>query len=125
MRYMMSTAASGITGTGAASAFLTGAAGALPSRTVAVLEAIKHAILAGELRAGQALVETDLADVLGLPKPPGREALKTLAGAGLVTMSPYKGATVRVVDDEQARHVYDARLLVEPEALSRAGASGH
>ena len=106
-------------------AFLTGAAGALPSRTVAVLEAIKHAILTGELKAGQALVETDLAEVLGVSKTPVREALKTLAGAGLVTMNPYKGAAVRVVDDEQARHVYDARLLLEPEALGRAVASGH
>ena len=99
---------------------MTGAAGALPSRTVAVLEAIRHAILAGELRPGQALVETDLAEVLGVSKTPVREALKTLAGAGLVTMNPYKGAAVRVVDDQQARHVYDARLLLEPEALARA-----
>ena len=106
-------------------AFLTGAAGALPSRTVAVLEAIKHAILTGELKAGQALVETDLAEVLGVSKTPVREALKTLAGAGLVTMNPYKGAPVRVVDDEQARHVYDARVLLEPEALGRAVAGGH
>ena len=88
------------TAAGTASAFLTGAAGALPSRTVAVLEAIKHAILTGELRPGQALVETDLAEVLGVSKTPVREALKTLAGAGLVTMNPYKGAAVRVVDDE-------------------------
>jgi len=108
-----------------ASAFLTGAAGALPSRTVAVLEAIKHAILAGELKPGQALVETDLAEVLGVSKTPVREALKTLAGAGLVTMNPYKGAAVRVVDDELARHVYDARLLLEPEALARAVTRGH
>ena len=114
------TAASRTTAVGAAPAFLTGAAGALPSRTVAVLEAIKHAILTGELRPGQALVETDLAEVLGVSKTPVREALKTLAGAGLVTMNPYKGAAVRVVDDEQARHVYDARLLLEPEALARA-----
>ena len=110
---------------GVASAFLTGAAGALPSRTVAVLEAIKHAILTGELRPGQALVETDLAEVLGVSKTPVREALKTLAGAGLVTMNPYKGAAVRVVDDELARHVYDARLLLEPEALARAVTRGH
>lgn len=126
---MMSTSpasASGSAATGlAATAFLTGAAGALPSRTVAVLEAIRHAILAGELKPGQALIETDLAEVLGVSKTPVREALKTLAGAGLVTMNPYKGATVRVVDDEQARHVYDARLLIEPEALSRAVARGH
>ena len=106
-------------------AFLNGAAGALPSRTVAVLEAIKHAILAGELRPGQPLVETDLAEVLGVSKTPVREALKTLAGAGLVIMNPYKGAAVRVVDDELARHVYDARLLIEPEALARAVTRGH
>ena len=105
--------------------FLTGAAGALPSRTVAVLEAIKRAILSGELKPGQPLVETDLAEVLGVSKTPVREALKTLAGAGLVTMNPYKGAAVRVVDDEQARYVYDARLLLEPEALARAVTSGH
>ncbi len=115
----------GTTAAGVAMAFLTGAAGALPSRTVAVLEAIKHAILTGELRPGQALVETDLAEVLGVSKTPVREALKTLAGAGLVTMNPYKGAAVRVVDDELARHVYDARLLIEPEALARAVTRGH
>ena len=40
-------------------------------------------------------------------------------------MNPYKGAAVRVVDDEQARHVYDARLLLEPEALARAVTTGH
>jgi DNA-binding GntR family transcriptional regulator len=107
----------------AKSAFLTGAAGALPSRTVAVLEAIKHAILVGELKPGRSLVETDLAAVLGVSKTPVREALKTLAGAGLVIMHPYKGAVVRVVDDEQVRHIYDLRLLLEPEALGRAVAA--
>jgi DNA-binding GntR family transcriptional regulator len=114
MRYMMSTPY-----------LLLNGAGALPSRTVAVLDAIKHAILAGELRPGQPLVETDLAEVLGVSKTPVREALKTLAGAGLVTMSPYKGAAVRVVDDEQARHVYDARLLLEPEAVARSVTRSH
>src|SRR6201986_2990287 len=121
MRYMMPKSSSaGTTAGSVASAFLTGAAGALPSGTVAVLEAIKHAILAGELKPGQALVETDLAEVLGVSKTPVREALKTLAGAGLVTMSPYKGGTVRVVDDELVRSVYDLRLLLEPEAVRRA-----
>ena len=105
--------------------FLTGAAGALPSRTVAVLDAIKHAILTGELKPGQSLVETDLAATLGVSKTPVREALKTLAGAGLVTMSPYRGAVVRMVDDEHARHIYDLRLLLEPEALGRAITAGH
>jgi DNA-binding GntR family transcriptional regulator len=89
-----------------------------------VLDAIKHAILTGELRPGQGLVEADLAGLLGVSKTPVREALKTLAGAGLVTMSPYKGATVRTVDDDLVRSVYDMRLLLEPEAVRRSVVRG-
>jgi DNA-binding GntR family transcriptional regulator len=93
---------------------------AVPSRTEAVLDALKHAILTGRLPPGQALVENELAAQMGVSKTPVREALKTLAGAGLVTMSPYKGATVRTVDDVLAHSVYDIRLLLEPEAVRRA-----
>ena len=103
-----------------ARSFLPGTTGAAPSRTEAVLDAIKRAILAGELRPGQSLVETELAQVLGVSKTPVREALKTLAGAGLVTMSPYRGATVRAIDPASAAAIYDLRLLLEPEAVRRA-----
>jgi DNA-binding GntR family transcriptional regulator len=96
--------------------------GALPSRTEAVLESIKHSILTGESKPGQALVETELAERLGVSKTPVREALKTLAGSGLVVMSPYKGAAVREVDQAHARCVYDMRLLLEPVAAARTAA---
>ena len=46
--------------------------GAIPSRTEAVLTAIKNAILAGELRPGQSLVEAELAQRLGVSKTPVR-----------------------------------------------------
>jgi DNA-binding GntR family transcriptional regulator len=98
--------------------------GALPSRSESVLEAIKHLILTGDLRSGAQLVETELAERLGVSKTPVREALRTLAGSGLVTISPYKGVTVRIVDRELARAVYDMRLLVEPVATARTAASG-
>lgn len=94
------------------------------SRTQHVLETIKHAILTGELRSGTALVEADLAARFGVSKTPVREALKTLAGTGLVEMSQYKGAAVRTVDATMARSVYDVRLLLEPEALRRAVSAG-
>ena len=107
-----------------ARSFLNGTTGATPSRTEAVLDAIKRAILAGELRPGQSLVETELAQLLGVSKTPVREALKTLAGAGLVTMSAYRGATVRAIDPASAAAIYDLRLLLEPEAVRRAVACG-
>ncbi|MCX4879927.1 MULTISPECIES: GntR family transcriptional regulator [unclassified Streptomyces] len=92
----------------------------IPSRTQYVLDAIKHRILTGQLTPGQALVETELAAQFGVSKTPVREALKTLAGTGLVVMSQYKGVTVRMVDSDMAREVYDVRQLLEPEALRRA-----
>ncbi|MFE0327189.1 GntR family transcriptional regulator [Streptomyces sp. NPDC003753] len=92
----------------------------IPSRTQYVLEGIKHRILTGQLTPGQALVETELAAQFGVSKTPVREALKTLAGTGLVVMSQYKGVTVRMVDADMAREVYDVRLLLEPEALRRS-----
>ena len=93
---------------------------AVPSRTEAVLDTVKHAILTGRLVPGQALIEAELAAKLGVSKTPVREALKTLAGAGLVTLNPYRGASVRTVDDTLACSVYDIRLLLEPEALRGA-----
>ncbi|MEU3741802.1 GntR family transcriptional regulator [Streptomyces sp. NPDC032198] len=91
----------------------------IPSRTQYVLEAVKHRILTGQLAPGQPLVETELAAQFAVSKTPVREALKTLAGTGLVVMSQYKGATVRTVDAAMAQEVYDVRLLLEPEALRR------
>ncbi|GAA3800683.1 GntR family transcriptional regulator [Streptomyces chiangmaiensis] len=92
----------------------------IPSRTQFVLEGIKHRILTGQLVPGRPLVETELAAQYGVSKTPVREALKTLAGTGLVVMSQYKGVTVRTVDADMAREVYDVRLLLEPEALRRS-----
>jgi DNA-binding GntR family transcriptional regulator len=92
----------------------------IPSRTQFVLEGIKHRILTGQLSPGHPLVETELAAQFGVSKTPVREALKTLAGTGLVVMSQYKGVTVRTVDADMAREVYDVRLLLEPEALRRS-----
>jgi DNA-binding GntR family transcriptional regulator len=90
------------------------------SRTDFVRDNIKEAILSGEFAPGQTLVEAELGAQLGVSKTPVREALRILAGSGLVMMSTYKGASVRVIDATIARSVYDLRALLEPEALRRA-----
>jgi DNA-binding GntR family transcriptional regulator len=90
------------------------------SRTDFVRAAIKESILSGEFAPGQTLVESEIGALLGVSKTPVREALRILAGSGLVTMSTYKGASVSVVDAEGAHAVYDLRALLEPEAVRRA-----
>src|SRR5438552_3021927 len=89
-------------------------------RTDLIVAAIRDAILEGRLEPGQGLVERELAQLLGVSKTPIREALKILSRNGLVTVVPYRGATVRPVDIELARSVFEVRLLLEPEAARRA-----
>ncbi|MFI2228642.1 GntR family transcriptional regulator [Nocardia testacea] len=96
----------------------------LANRTERAAAVIRRAILAGRLRPGRQLIEVDIAEQLGMSKTPVREALKSLAGSGLVTISAYRGATVRVIDAHTAAAVYDMRALLEPEAAKRTVASG-
>ena len=76
--------------------------------------------MSGEFGPGETLAEAEVGALLGVSKTPVREALRILAGSGLVTMSTYKGATVRVMDAESAYAMYDLRALLEPEAVRRA-----
>ncbi|WP_460438641.1 GntR family transcriptional regulator [Amycolatopsis stemonae] len=90
------------------------------SRTDFVRDAIKEAILSGEFGPGETLAEAEVGALLGVSKTPVREALRILAGSGLVTMSTYKGAAVRVMDAKSAHAVFDLRALLEPEAVRRS-----
>jgi DNA-binding GntR family transcriptional regulator len=85
-----------------------------------VVDAIRDAILSGRLPAGETLVERRLADMLGVSKTPVREALIALAATGLVTVTPNRGAVVRVVEAADVRKAYEVRLLLEPWAVAKA-----
>lgn len=97
----------------------------MPSRTAWVLDQIRRGILSGHFVAGQPLAEVELAALYGVSKTPVREALKTLAGQGLVRLGDFKGATVAVVDQAMVEDVFGVRALLEPAAAAatvRAGA---
>ena len=90
------------------------------SRTEQVRDALRRAILEGQLAPGRSLVERELAAMLGVSKTPVREALKLLHASGLVRISSYEAVTVRTVDDATVREVYQARLASEPAAVRLA-----
>ena len=70
----------------------------LRQKIVAVL---REAILSGELKPGDALVETALASQLGVSRAPLREALRSLNKDGLIETIPYRGTTVKTLSRNQ------------------------
>ena len=67
----------------------------LPLRDV-VFNTLRQAILRGELKPGERLMEIQLANKLGVSRTPIREAIRKLELEGLVLMIPRKGAEVAV-----------------------------
>jgi DNA-binding GntR family transcriptional regulator len=81
---------------------------------------LKDAIIRGELRPGDKVLVTKLARDWECSPTPLREALSALAAAGFVEAVPQRGARVAAVSPEDARQVYELRILLEPMALEDA-----
>lgn len=94
------------------------------SRTVSeqVHGFIQQALFAGQLSPGDRLAEGELAAALGVSRTPIREALRQLDSDGLVVVVPHRGAFVRTLDPRRGRQLYEARLLMEPQAARIAAA---
>ncbi|RKQ35792.1 GntR family transcriptional regulator [Oceanobacillus halophilus] len=84
-----------------------------------VCSVLRRAILKGDFRPGEKLVQTELADLIGVSRMPVREALRTLELEGLVVIEPHKGAVVRSISKEDIKEIYELRALLEPEALTK------
>ena len=72
-------------------------------------EHIATMIMNGRLRDGDRLVEEELAGRLGMSRLPVREALRTLAQEGLVTIVPRRGAFVTTYGLREIVEVYEVR----------------
>lgn len=83
-------------------------------------EAVRRAILRGQLAPGTRLTQGDLAARLSLSTTPVREALRRLASEDLVRIDTHRGAIVRGVDKDELREIYEIRLLLEPLAIRKA-----
>jgi DNA-binding GntR family transcriptional regulator len=74
---------------------------------------IKQAIAEGALAPGERIVESKLAQELGLSLTPVREAVRELVGEGILTVSPNRGPSVRVLSPEDAFELYSLRAMLE------------
>ncbi|WP_164863686.1 GntR family transcriptional regulator [Agromyces sp. LHK192] len=78
---------------------------------------LRDAILSGALAPGQKLRQETLAEAIGVSRLPVRSALIQLEAEGLVEFHDRRGAIVKALSAEQAREVYDIRVLLEGQAL--------
>ncbi len=89
-----------------------------------VLDALRDAILDGDLKPGNTLVETDLATQLGVSRAPLREALRILSAEGLVEAVPYHGTKIRVLTRADIEEIYSLRAALETFAVQRVVRKG-
>ena len=91
----------------------------LPLRDV-VFNTLREAILRGELKPGERLMEIQLANKLGVSRTPIREAIRKLELEGLVLMIPRKGAEVAQITEKSLRDVLEVRRALENLAVQLA-----
>ncbi len=91
----------------------------LPLRDV-VFNTLRQAILKGELKPGERLMEIQLAQRLGVSRTPIREAIRKLELEGLVTMVPRKGAEVAQITEKSLRDVLEVRGALEELTIQLA-----
>ncbi|MFE0192871.1 GntR family transcriptional regulator [Streptomyces sp. NPDC058989] len=88
-----------------------------------VYEALLELITTRALPPGRHLVESELAEHLGVSRQPVREALQRLNTDGWVDLRPAQGAFVHEATEEEADQLLTVRTLLEAEAARLAAAN--
>lgn len=91
----------------------------LPLRDV-VFNTLRKAILKGELKPGERLMEIALAEKLGVSRTPVREAMRKLELEGLVVMIPRRGAQVANITEKDLNDVLEVRIALENLSIEKA-----
>ncbi|WP_274651270.1 GntR family transcriptional regulator [Paenibacillus humicola] len=85
-----------------------------------IVHYMKLSILNGIWSPGDRIVETKLAKELGISQTPVREAINRLAGEGIITILPNKGAVVRNLTARDIFEIYSIRAVIEGLAIRLA-----
>src|SRR5262249_49733348 len=84
-----------------------------------IVDQLKRVIIAGELRPGDRVLETDLAEQLGGSRAPARQAFRQLQQKGLLLSYPHGGTFVATVPEDEIEEVYALRAHLEAYAARR------
>ncbi|HHW47189.1 MAG TPA: GntR family transcriptional regulator [Clostridiaceae bacterium] len=90
-----------------------------PLREV-IFNTLREAIIVGELKPGERLMEVQLAEKMGVSRTPVREAIRKLELEGLVNMVPRKGAHVADLSVKDIMDALEVRACVDGLATALA-----
>lgn len=85
-----------------------------------IADRLRQAIIDGELRPGDRLLQDELATRYGVSRIPVREVLRTLAAEGLVTFNERHGVIVTELTAEDIEEIYSIRMSLEAMATRLA-----
>ncbi len=81
--------------------------------TERIVASITNAIIERRLMPGTKLAEQKIADIFAVSRTLVRQALNQLSRDRLVTLSPARGACVAMPSVDEARQVFEVRVMVE------------
>lgn len=85
-----------------------------------VFEHLREAIIGGNLRPGERMMEMQLAEEMGVSRTPVREAIRKLELEGLVIMVPRRGAYVSDLSIKDVAETFEIRSALEALAAGLA-----
>jgi DNA-binding GntR family transcriptional regulator len=94
--------------------------GKTASAATIIFNALRKAIIEGELSDGDPLRQDEIARSFNTSRIPVREAITMLEQQGLVKSVRYKGAVVATLSMEEAAEIFDFRCLLECEVIRAA-----
>src|ERR1017187_6705311 len=92
----------------------------VPTAPETAAQTIRNAIIAGELKAGDRLLEQKWAARFGIGQPTLREALKELQFQGFVEKIGQRGTFITRLEEKDSRAILEVRLPLEAMAFKRA-----
>jgi DNA-binding GntR family transcriptional regulator len=85
-----------------------------------IYDALRDAIIRGEIPEGEALRQDSIAQMFRVSRIPVREAMQRLEAQGLVVSERYKGVVVASLSPGQILEIFEFRALVEPAVIEAA-----